>query len=101
VAVQGRHGTSCAACCPATRAPRTLDVNFYPFALFNENQKPGPTSERNYGVFYPNQQKVYDVEFVLSSKGGNNGGLGWQDNSRSRAPEATHRQTAVGTTGKL
>jgi hypothetical protein len=59
-----------------------VDVNFYPFALFNENQKPGPTSERNYGVFYPNQQKVYDVEFVLSSKGGNNGGLGWQDNSR-------------------
>uniref|UniRef100_A0A7N1A5H8 glucan endo-1,3-beta-D-glucosidase n=1 Tax=Kalanchoe fedtschenkoi TaxID=63787 RepID=A0A7N1A5H8_KALFE len=36
-----------------------LDV--YLFALFNENQKSGPTSERNYGLFYPNQQKVYDI----------------------------------------
>ncbi|XP_062220439.1 glucan endo-1,3-beta-glucosidase 12-like [Phragmites australis] len=68
--------------------PRRPDANFdvYLFALFNENQKPGPTSERNYGVFYPNQQKVYDVEFVLggsSAAGGgskSNGGLGWQDN---------------------
>uniref|UniRef100_A0A0E0K5R7 glucan endo-1,3-beta-D-glucosidase n=1 Tax=Oryza punctata TaxID=4537 RepID=A0A0E0K5R7_ORYPU len=62
------------------------DMDVYLFALFNENQKPGPTSERNYGVFYPNQQKVYDVEFVLggNSAGGgsskDNGGLGWQDN---------------------
>ncbi|KAG7015534.1 Glucan endo-1,3-beta-glucosidase 13, partial [Cucurbita argyrosperma subsp. argyrosperma] len=36
-----------------------LDV--FLFALFNENQKPGPTSERNYGLFYPNQQRVYDI----------------------------------------
>ncbi|CAL4967221.1 unnamed protein product [Urochloa decumbens] len=64
------------------------DMDVYLFALFNENQKPGPTSERNYGVFYPNQQKVYDVEFVLgrgspaAGAGGSqgNGGLGWQEN---------------------
>ncbi|CAL5019784.1 unnamed protein product [Urochloa decumbens] len=64
------------------------DMDVYLFALFNENQKPGPTSERNYGVFYPNQQKVYDVEFVLgrgspaAGGGGSqgNGGLGWQEN---------------------
>lgn len=58
------------------------DIDVYLFALFNENQKPGPTSERNYGVFYPNQQKVYDVEFVLGAGGASqgNGGLGWQEN---------------------
>jgi exo-beta-1,3-glucanase (GH17 family) len=68
-----------------TGTPRrpNADVDVYLFALFNENQKPGPTSERNYGVFYPNQQKVYDVEFVLGSKGG---GLGWQDNGGSKSP---------------
>ncbi|XP_037448431.1 glucan endo-1,3-beta-glucosidase 10-like [Triticum dicoccoides] len=71
------------------------DVDVYLFALFNENQKPGPTSERNYGVFYPNQQKVYDVEFVLGAGGGSvggaggkgsGGGLGWQDNGGGNAP---------------
>ncbi|KAI9186461.1 hypothetical protein LWI28_017474 [Acer negundo] len=39
-------------------------LNVFLFALFNENQKPGPGSERNYGFFYPNEQKVYDVPFT-------------------------------------
>ncbi|KAG8386089.1 hypothetical protein BUALT_Bualt03G0112700 [Buddleja alternifolia] len=40
-------------------------LNVYLFALFNEDQKPGPTSERNYGLFYPNQQKVYDIPLTV------------------------------------
>lgn len=41
-------------------------MDVYLFALFNENQKPGPTSERNYGLFYPNQQKVYNIPLTAA-----------------------------------
>ncbi|KAK9285289.1 hypothetical protein L1049_024479 [Liquidambar formosana] len=44
--------------------PKT-DLTVFLFALFNENQKPGPTSERNYGLFYPSEEKVYNVPFTV------------------------------------
>uniref|UniRef100_A0A2P2J4J7 glucan endo-1,3-beta-D-glucosidase n=1 Tax=Rhizophora mucronata TaxID=61149 RepID=A0A2P2J4J7_RHIMU len=32
------------------------------FALYNENQKPGPGTERHFGLLYPNGSKVYEID---------------------------------------
>ncbi|KAL8090739.1 glucan endo-1,3-beta-glucosidase 11 [Apium graveolens] len=45
------------------------DLNIYVFALFNENLKPGPTSERNYGLFKPDGTPAYSLG--ISSNIGN------------------------------
>lgn len=38
-----------------------MRLEAYLFALFNEDQKPGPTSERNYGLFQPDGTMAYNV----------------------------------------
>ncbi|KAL2328462.1 hypothetical protein Fmac_021889 [Flemingia macrophylla] len=44
-----------------TPANPSVPIDIYVFALFNENLKPGPASERNYGLYYPNGVPVYNI----------------------------------------
>ncbi|XP_031486823.1 glucan endo-1,3-beta-glucosidase-like [Nymphaea colorata] len=39
------------------------------FSLFNENLKPGPTAERNFGLFRPDFTPVYNVGVALDQSG--------------------------------
>lgn len=49
----------------------SCDLNIYVFALFNENMKPGPTSERNYGLFKPDGNPVYNLGITTNTVAGN------------------------------
>lgn len=51
------------------------DLNIYVFALFNENLKPGPTSERNYGLFNPDGNPAYDLGIANSTTTPTSGGV--------------------------
>lgn len=40
------------------------EIDVYIFSLFNENRKPGPESERNWGLYYPDQTSVYNLDLT-------------------------------------
>lgn len=44
-----------------------MRLEVYLFALFNENMKPGPSSERNYGLYQPDLSMAYNVGLLGSS----------------------------------
>ncbi|KAF8403292.1 hypothetical protein HHK36_011394 [Tetracentron sinense] len=39
----------------------SVPIDIYVFALFNEDLKPGPASERKYGLYYPDGTPVYNI----------------------------------------
>ncbi|KAJ6830074.1 glucan endo-1,3-beta-glucosidase 11-like [Iris pallida] len=43
-------------------------LEVYLFALFNEDMKPGPASERNYGLYQPDMTMAYNVGLAATSK---------------------------------
>ncbi|CAL9225920.1 unnamed protein product [Arabidopsis halleri] len=50
-----------------TPARRNARLDVYIFALFNEDMKPGPTSEKNYGIFRPDGSLAYNLGFSTMS----------------------------------
>ncbi|KAL0429279.1 UNVERIFIED_CONTAM: Glucan endo-1,3-beta-glucosidase 4 [Sesamum radiatum] len=50
----------------------TIAINTYIYELFNEDKRPGPVSERNWGVLFTNGTAVYDVSLSDSDSLGAN-----------------------------
>lgn len=66
-------------------------LHVYVFALFNENMKPGPASERHYGLFNPDMSPAYDIgaKPVSGNSSNSSGGGGSDADSPSQSGRAS------------
>ncbi|GMH09605.1 hypothetical protein Nepgr_011446 [Nepenthes gracilis] len=66
------------------------ELNIYVFALFNENMKPGPTSERNFGLFKPDGTPAYQLGLAgIQTIGNTSTGLSSGSSRSSGSPPAS------------
>ncbi|PKI75015.1 glucan endo-1,3-beta-glucosidase 11-like [Punica granatum] len=81
--------------------PNGGDLNIYVFALFNENMKPGPTSERNYGLFKPDGTPAYSLGITGYNIVSNTTTAGPPSTSISGPPPPTPPAPTSSSTGYL
>ncbi|KAI5675112.1 hypothetical protein M9H77_06062 [Catharanthus roseus] len=46
---------------------QNIPINTYIYELFNEDKRPGPVSERNWGIFFTNGSSVYPINLGASA----------------------------------
>ncbi|XP_043692097.1 glucan endo-1,3-beta-glucosidase 4-like [Telopea speciosissima] len=55
----------------------TIPISTYIYEMFNEDKRPGPTSEKNWGTFFTNGTSLYPLSLGSSSQlTGNSSGVG-------------------------
>ncbi|KAM7256718.1 hypothetical protein ACFE04_012459 [Oxalis oulophora] len=77
------------------------DLNIYVFAMFNENMKPGPTSERNYGLFKPDKTPAYQLGIAGLNSVGNSSSSVDDGNSGPSSPITAPSTSSSSSTGYL
>lgn len=78
-----------------TPAKPSTPIDIHVFALFNENLKPGPASERNYGLFYPNGSQVYNLDLQVSLAGGPGPGIDSASNKNVSLVSASNKNVSL------